>query len=112
MLDSIYMSNTLANTKIQFAKLKDTSNPNKELVADILYDFMQPGYAFDTCSPFENMQDQWTREFINNNPELMELDKEERYLSIVYLLYSRNKRQLLEDEVAIRLIDYCLKKKR
>lgn len=105
-LNLIYRCNIPAYTKVQFAKLENTEEPNLELIADILYDVVDPVDAFDMCSIFDETPEQWTKEFVDNIPALKNLDTETKYLSVEYLVYSRHEKQLMDEETTEKIMDF------
>lgn len=105
-LELIYKCNIPAYTKIQFSKLTNIDEPNLELIADILYEVVDPVNAFDMCSIFEESPEQWLKEFVDNIPAFSNLDKETKYLCVEYLVYSRHEKQLLDENITEKLMDF------
>lgn len=106
IVQSAYSSNVPAGRKIQLVRLESTQPPNTELIADLLYDYVDPASAFDMASVFVDIPEQWTKEIIDDIPELKVLDNKTMYQAITFLLYAHAKRNLMDEDVAKQLMDY------
>ena len=105
-LELIYKCNIPAYTKVQFAKLVLTDEPKLELIADILYDIVDPISAFDMCSIFVETPEQWLSEFVDNISSFKNLDDETKYLCIEHLVYSHHEKKLIDEDTTELLMDY------
>lgn len=110
-IKQIYESNIPTEKKVQFVKLKNTKEPNLDLVSDLLYEFLNPCAAFDAASVFVIAPDQWIASVLEDLPVLGILDETNRYDTISYLVYAHWRKDLIDADSAGRIMDFCNSKR-